>query len=380
MLKEPVIFLLSSDSGFIGSRLIVTGSDFGSDKDKITVSFDQIEGKVDSIAANKLFLRVPEKLSVGAKLFSVSIANKKSNSAIFNVLKSYQVSTLAGSGRSEYRDGNGLQASFSMPEELTMDKKGNLFVTDNFIIRKIDTDGNVSIYAGSNSYGHKDGGIGIAKFNQRISGITIDEAENLYISDYRFIRKVDLNGNVTTLCGALNGSIFSALLGLTSSGNSLFAIDIGQIKSVDFSGSVKLLTGDGSFNSVDGSFPNAKVIPYKVTSDNLGNLLFTELPNKVRRATTSEVFSLLLNEDIKLYGGLATDTQGNIYAINGHSIIKINKQGLIELVAGNDAGYKDGNNSDAKFFTPRGLFVDKNNNIFVCDSFNYRIRKITPIN
>jgi hypothetical protein len=317
---------------------------------------------------------------VGAKLISVSLVDKRSNPAIFNVLKSYQVSTLAGSGRSEYRDGNGLQASFSMPEELTMDKKGNLFVTDNFIIRKIDTDGNVSIYAGSNSYGHEDGGIGIAKFNQRISGITIDEAENLYVSDYRFIRKVDLKGNVTTLCGALNGSIFSALLGLTSSGNSLFAIDIGQIKSVDFSGSIKLLTGDGSFNSVDGSFLNAKVIPYKVTNDNLGNLLFTELPNKVRRATTSEVFSLLLNEDLKLYGGLATDTQGNIYAINGHSIIKINKQGLIELVAGKDAGYKDGNNSDAKFFTPRGLFVDKNNNIFVCDSFNYRIRKITPIN
>jgi hypothetical protein len=382
VLKEPVIFTLSSDSGFIGSQLIITGSNFGSDKNKISVSFDQIEGKVDSVAVNKLFIRIPEKLTVGAKLISVSLVDKRSNPAIFNILKSYQVSTVAGSGLFGTKDGNGLQASFSQPEELTMDKKGNLFIADNFVIRKIDINGNVSLYAGSSTYGHGDGATGIAKFNQRISGISMDDADNLYVADYRFIRKVDLNGNVTTLCGAMNASIFSALLGITLVDNSLFVVDIGQIKSVDLSGTIKVFTGDGSFSSVDGPTESAKVIPFKITTDNQKNLIFTEfsLGSKIRRSTTSNVSTLISKESLKLNGGLTIDREGNIYTVNGDTIIKIDNQGQIELVSGSVAGYQDGFGNEAKFFKPTGLFVDGSNNIYVCDTFNNRIRKIAPIN
>lgn len=382
IVKEPVISFLSENSGFIGGRLIVTGSNFLSDKNQISVSFDQVTVKVDSIAVDKLFVRIPENLSVGTKSFFVTIGSRRSNAVSFNVLKSYRVSTLAGNGFYGSKDGIGLEATFSQPEAITMDKKGNLFIADNFVIRKIDTQGNVSLYAGSNSYGYEDGGVGIAKFKPRIRGITIDETGNLYVADQRFIRKIDIKGNVTTLCGASNGSVFVGLYDIALVGKSIFVVDIGQIKIVDLAGNVNVLTGDGSFTSVDGPIESAKVIPFRITPDNQGNIVFTEstLANKIRRASMSQVSTLISSESLKFYGGLSSDKAGNIYVVNGHSIIKINTQGQTELVAGNEAGYQDGNNSDAKFFNPIGLFVDDNNSIYVCDTFNNRIRKITPVN
>jgi len=78
---------------------------------------------------------------------------------------------------------------------------------------------------------------------------------------------------------------------------------------------------------------------------------------------------------------LCVDDSGNVYVsdFNNHRIRKINATGLVTTLAGSGfAGYKDGPADSAQFHFPRGITVDDSGNVFVSDSWNHRIRKISP--
>ena len=79
--------------------------------------------------------------------------------------------------------------------------------------------------------------------------------------------------------------------------------------------------------------------------------------------------------------GICVDKDGNIYLASGrdHSIYKISADKKVERFAG-DEGYKgkdDGNRLEAGFYNPTGLCIDKEGNIYVADSYNFTIRKIS---
>ncbi|MEJ7560551.1 MAG: gliding motility-associated C-terminal domain-containing protein [Pedobacter sp.] len=79
--------------------------------------------------------------------------------------------------------------------------------------------------------------------------------------------------------------------------------------------------------------------------------------------------------------GVDTDAAGNIYVADcfNHSIRKITPEGLVSTIAGTGSnGRLNGKAADAKFDTPFGVMVDQNGNIFVADAGNNQIRKITP--
>lgn len=79
--------------------------------------------------------------------------------------------------------------------------------------------------------------------------------------------------------------------------------------------------------------------------------------------------------------GLAFDSRGNLYlgAEHGdHSIRVISPEGDVRTLAGDLDGFADGPARDARFRSPRGLAVDPQGNVFVADSGNHRIRKISP--
>lgn len=80
--------------------------------------------------------------------------------------------------------------------------------------------------------------------------------------------------------------------------------------------------------------------------------------------------------------GMATDASGNIYVadVNNHCIRKITPAGLVSTLAGNPgvAGKTDGTGAAALFDHPSAVAVDANNNVFVADTWNWGIRKITP--
>jgi hypothetical protein len=119
-----------------------------------------------------------------------------------------QVTTFAGSGRSDTTNGLGVFAEFKLPDALTIDNDGNLYTLDidDPRVRKISSGGLVASYAGTGVVGFADGRTDAAQFGEEASGIASDDQGNIYVSDYdnNRIRKVGITGQVTTVAG--NGS------------------------------------------------------------------------------------------------------------------------------------------------------------------------------
>jgi streptogramin lyase len=78
--------------------------------------------------------------------------------------------------------------------------------------------------------------------------------------------------------------------------------------------------------------------------------------------------------------GMVCDDAGNLFVADIYTIRKISPQGVVTTFAGvyQEPGYVDGNLADARFSGILDIKMDKNGNIYVCDNGNYRIRKITP--
>jgi sugar lactone lactonase YvrE len=126
------------------------------------------------------------------------------NNRIRRITADGQVSTVAGTGTPGYSDGAGTRVQFNAPDDLVVDKAGDLFVTDsqNHAVRKITPTGVVTTVAGNGTAGAADGAGTNAFFNQPM-GIAIDPAGNLFVTEWsgQRVRKVDTNGVVTTVAG-----------------------------------------------------------------------------------------------------------------------------------------------------------------------------------
>jgi sugar lactone lactonase YvrE len=156
------------------------------------------------------------------------------------------VTIFAGSGSPGSADGVKTSASFNFPSAIVCDRDQNLYVADagNNTIRKITPDGMVTTLAGNGQPGFADGKGSAALFKYP-QGIAIDANKNLYVSDGQnnLIRKVDQNGNVTTIAGSSGSghqdgigrqASFNYPLGLSTdvSGNIYVADDNGRIRKI----------------------------------------------------------------------------------------------------------------------------------------------------
>ncbi len=126
------------------------------------------------------------------------------NHTVRKITPNGDVSTFAGNGTAGYRDGMGTSAQFNQPGGLTIDPAGNLYVTEwtGGRVRKITPQGLVTTIAGTNKTGFVDGQ-GSAALFWLPDGITIDPVGNLYMTEAgnMAVRKIDPQGNVTTVAG-----------------------------------------------------------------------------------------------------------------------------------------------------------------------------------
>jgi sugar lactone lactonase YvrE len=263
-----------------------------------------------------------------------------------------QVTTFAGSGRSDTTNGTGVAAEFKLPDALTIDNDGNLYTLDidDPRVRKISSGGFVSSYAGTGVEGFADGRTDVAQFGEETAGITNDEQGNIYVSDpdNNRIRKISIAGQVTTVAG--NGTagfvdgrsdvaeFFSPAGIVVDKQGNLFVADMNRVRKITPSGIVSTFAGSDSFGYRDGLQGEA-------------------------------LFSFIID--------MVIDRDGNIYLTDDNRIRKITSQGLVSTVAGSTAGYQDGDALTAKFYSPGGLGIDKQGNIYVADINNHRIRKIS---
>ena len=123
--------------------------------------------------------------------------------AIRRISPDLLVVTLAGSPTQPgYVDAVGTNALFSSPAGIAADADGNVYVADqgNYAIRKISPTGTVSTVAGDGTYGYVDSAAETPKF-QGPNSVALDSAGNLYVADYTTLRKISAAGVVSTLAG-----------------------------------------------------------------------------------------------------------------------------------------------------------------------------------
>nr|WP_254615922.1 hypothetical protein [Cupriavidus basilensis] len=156
------------------------------------------------------------------------------------------------------------------------------------------------------------------------------------------------------------------------------------------------LAGSTTSGSADGTGTAASFfVPSSVAADTSGNLYVADSGNaKIRKITPAGVVTTLAGSGIEGFSngaataasffapyGVAVDAAGNVYVadMNNHAIRKITPSGTVTTLAGTGSmGSADGTGTAASFFAPRGVAVDGIGNVFVADTSNSKIRKITP--
>jgi len=169
-----------------------------------------------------------------------------------------------------------------------------------------------------------------------------------------------------------------------------------SIRKITPDGLVTTLAGDGIAGYVDGTGENSRFRgPTGIASDAVGNIYVADSGNhRIRKITPGGVVTTLAGNNTYHNGivngngvvasfwnptGVAVDSSGCIYVGDtyNHAIRKISTNGIVSTLAGGTLGYNDGSLGVARFSQPSGVAVDSIGNIYVADSINRRIRKIT---
>jgi uncharacterized delta-60 repeat protein len=339
----------------------------------------------------------------------------RGNETVRKVSSSGGVTTFAGStGYGGTADGTGSAARFYLPDGATVDASGNVYVADtqNHTIRKITSAGVVTTLAGSaGNSGSADGTGSAARFKEP-SGIAADASGNVYVADTgsHTIRKITGAGVVTTLAGSagITGSVdgtgsaarFFSPFSLAVDGTSnVYVADSGNntIRKITSAGAVTTLAGSVSSGSADGTGNAARFNhPRGVAVDASGNVYVADASNQTIRKITSAGVVTTVAGSVGSIGstdgigsaarfndprGVAVDASGNVYVTDyvNHTLRKITSAGVVTTLAGKAPswGSSDDTGSAARFYDPNAVAVDAIGNVYVADTSNNTIRKIT---
>ena len=309
-----------------------------------------------------------------------------------------------------------------LPSAIVYDPTGNLYIaeTANHVIRKVDTNGNITIIAGTGTQGFSgDNGPATAATLDSPQGLALDTANNLYLADTHNhrIRKLNLTtGLITTIAGAGtsgfsgdNGPATTAYLNLPTAlaldtSNNLYLADTGnhRIRKVTPTGTITTIAGTGTqgFSGDNGPAIAATIdTPIGLAADTSGNLYLADTHNhRIRRiaATTGLITTIAgtgspgysgdnapaTSSTLALPHGLTLDASGNIYLADtsNNRIRRIDATtGLITTIAGTGTQTFSGDNGPAiaaTLDTPRATTVSPASLVTLADTGNQRIRQL----
>ena len=355
------------------------------------------------------------------------------NNAIRKITTDGNINTIAGLGPTAAGFSGDTAAATAAnldgPLDVAVDKNNNVYIADtnNANVRKITSDGNINTVAGSTAivsgvvtvkFGYA--GDGAAATSAELAGpagVAVDSSGNIYIATYtdNRIRKVAATGgNISTFAGnsgygfagdggpALNSQL-SAPRGicLDSAGN-LYLADRwnNRIRKIA-GGSISTIAGNGqaNFGGDTGAATSAQLsVPDGVAVDNAGNVYISDfLNNRVRMVSPAGVITTYAGNGLSGFSGdggpatsaelsqpagLAVDAAGNLYiADSNNSVVrKVTPAGVISTVAGTGGsqGYSGdgGAATSAKMMAPFGVAVDSSGNLYIADFYGW-IRKVT---
>ncbi|HET9052112.1 MAG TPA: hypothetical protein VFO60_10450, partial [Candidatus Dormibacteraeota bacterium] len=321
----------------------------------------------------------------------------------------FDINAFAGNGAWGYGGDGGpaTSASFNQPNGVAEDSAGNVYIgdTNNDVIRKVDTSGIITTYAGNGTAGFfGDGGAaGSAELNQPY-WLSFDASGDLLVADYgnNRIRAISPSGIITTVAGngtagyagdggaataaALNGPITAT--GLPGGGFLIGDSGNNRVRRVDASGTITTIAGNGTAGYAgDGGVATSAAVnePTGVAYDPAGNLFIADCGNSVvRKVDASGKISTVAGTGSAGFsgdGGPATSAQfscpyavvpaaGNVYVSdygNG-AIRKIDGGGMVTTIAGQ--GHGGINNS---FTRVQQAMIDTSGRLFFTDWWDARV-------
>jgi sugar lactone lactonase YvrE len=355
----------------------------------------------------------------------------RANHRIRRVDSAGMISTIAGTGSAGF-GGDGSVATTALldePHSLAFDSSGNLYVVDqsNERVRKIDTSGIITTFAGDGTatFGG-DGGPATSASMNTPSGVTVDSANNVYVSDQgsHRIRKIDSSGIITTAVGMgmtssdgdggpASSATIDAPFGLaTDAAHALYVTDADpeRVRRVDANGTITTVAGPidpqgmGPLAQARLDDPRALIVAPAFT------LFAGGSSGTVQAATTSSLgvvagrypqntptgtLARFQDSDFGSVAGIAYDAAQNLIYLT-ESVSMNTEPGNRVLVvtitdpadsatwtiaplanAAGTSGYSDGAAQGAGFRAPTGLYFDQTTRqLYVADTGNHAIRAI----
>ena len=382
-----------------------------------------LSGTITTVAGTGLISPSGVALSHDGSLYIADTGNHR----IRRVDSSGTVTTVAGTGErgSSGDRGPAVAAALNGPKGVAVDAAGTLYIADtgNHRIRRVDSSGTVTTIAGTGEYDFiEDDGPAVAAWLDGPSEVAVDDGGNLYIADAgnHRIRRVDLSGTITTVAGpgrpgdsGDGGPAVMARLAnpggvALDNGGNLYIADTGynRIRRVDVSGTITTIAGTGRFGYGGDGGPAVMAqlgSPADVAVDDEGNVYIADtLNSRIRRVDPSGTITTIAGTGEAGFttdGGPATAAQldrplgvavggdGNLYIADteNHRISRVTLSagavpaGTITAVAGNQGqGYSgdSGPALEAHLRLPAGVAADGSGNVYIADTWNSRIRRV----
>jgi hypothetical protein len=281
--------------------------------------------------------------------------NEFKNRRVRKILPNGLVTTIAGSGIDNSKDGIGKNADFVGPTAaMAIDSKGNLYIMDLNRLKRITPDGVVSTIAGSGDSKQEDG-VGTSASFWTAFGMVCDLQDNIIITEFvgANIRKVTPDGVVTTLSrsgnshqdGPLNLAGFKWIQGICRANDgTIFLADQLNfcIRRIGTDGIVSTFAGSGVETYADGVGTKASFVhPTRIAIDRYGNLYVTE--------------RFLYGSRLRL----------------------ISPNGYVSTIWGGADSFKDGAIAEARFHKCSDIVIGKDDCIYVIEEYNNLVRKIS---
>ncbi|HWD40343.1 MAG TPA: hypothetical protein VG944_15955 [Fimbriimonas sp.] len=343
------------------------------------------------------------------------------------------VRTVAGTINSNgFNDGNGAAARMGLMKYGSMDRAGNLYVTDltNEAIRRITPQGQVTtICGGPGNLGASQDGTGANAKISSINGVAVQpDGLAVFFGDGNLVRVATIfsfsdptnagNWIVTTLGGTpgagntdgvLTGASFDSIedMALDSGGNLFLTEFFGnRIRKLTFKGGsvadgsawqVSTFAGDnsainGASGSTDGTGTVARLFnPRGIAVARNGDVYFADQSNfKIRKISPNQVVTTIAGSGTQGYAdgtgatakfslpyGVDVDSSGYVYVgdIGTFTVRRVSPSGVVSTVAGisGSLGTVDGPGNIATFVRPAGVSVSPSGDLFVCDQSGVRL-------
>jgi uncharacterized protein (TIGR03437 family) len=336
---------------------------------------------------------------------------------IFKVDVTGTLNRIAGTCRPGYSGDGGLAVSAQLhgPRGIAVDAASNVYIADllNNVIRKVSPTGIISTVAGNGTVGFSgDGGPATSAQLSAPVGIAIGGGGNLFIADANNnrIRRFSTDGTIATVAGsgtvgfsgdggpATNAQLNQPSAVTVGAGNNLYIADTQnqRIRRVSPAGVITTVAGNGTAGFAgDGGFATSAQLyfPLGIAVDASGNV-FIPGYSRVRKVTPAGAILAVAGNGMANDSGdggpatsagvkdpidVAIDAVGNLYIAGSGRIRKVSAGGTITTVAGNGSGYSGdgGPATSAELDAPQGVATDSAGNLYIADTFNYRVRKVS---